>query len=305
MRRFTILALLALVAAACKDAAGPKSTSFSHGPTADLLNAPTLSILDALGAATPTTQFSVFGSSGGSVLPFQFLGPEFTLTQPTSITEIGGFLNNCKSSAFPECPGTLPLIVQIRPSTNGLPDGSSILASFTLSHDNDPLVISYESVAINVTLGPGSYFALFAPQGSDEGFLLAGASVPFSYQAGSVTMGVFNPITGTSSVEAQRGAVRILGAPATPQAAIQLLMDDVRTLVSEGMLSPGQGNGLLDKLTAAIPSLDRGRANAGCNQLDAFANQVNGLVRAGQLLSGAGQELIDAAKRIRTQIGCV
>jgi hypothetical protein len=81
-------------------------------------------------------------------------------------------------------------------------------------------------------------------------------------------------------------------------------MDDVRTLVSEGVLSRSQGDGLLAKLTAAIPSLDRGRTNAACNQLQAFVNQVSGLVRAKQLSAAAGQELIDAAKAVRSQAGC-
>src|SRR5262249_14609939 len=111
--------------------------------------------------------------------------------------------------------------------------------------------------------------------------------------------------TGTPSVDVNQGAVRILGALATPQAAIQLLMNDVGALVSEAELTRGQGNGLSNKLRAAIASLDRGSAKAGCNQLHAFGNQVRGLVRAGQLPVGAGQELIDAVERIRTQIGCL
>jgi hypothetical protein len=308
MRTFVILGLTALVAAACKDAAGPRDTAnLGRGLPADAVGTSTLSLLDALGAATPATQFSVFGSAGSSIVSFQFVGPEFILTQPTTITEIGGFVNNCKSfvAGVPQCPGTLPFTVQIRPSTNGIPDAATVLASFALSHDNDPVVISYESVATNLTLGPGSYFALFAPQESDGGFLLDNASDPFNYQAGSITLGFFNPTTGTSSVEANTGAVRILGALATPQAAIQLLMNDVGTLVSEGELTQGQGDGLLNKLSATISSLDRGVTKAGCNQLRAFVNQVHGLVRAGQLPIGAGQELIDAVERIRTQIDCL
>jgi hypothetical protein len=81
-------------------------------------------------------------------------------------------------------------------------------------------------------------------------------------------------------------------------------MVDVRTLVSEGVLKPGQRDGLLAKLAAAIPSLDGGRTNAACNQLQAFVNQVSGLVRAKQLSAAAGQELIDAAESVRSQIGC-
>ena len=308
MRTFVILGLTALVAAACKDAAGPRDTAnLGRGLTADVVGTTTLSLVDALGAATPATRFSVFGSSGLAILSFQFVGPEFILTQSTTITEIGGFVNNCDSidAGVPQCPGTLPFTVQIRPSKNGTPDSETVLASFALSHDDDPLVISYESVATSLTLGPGSYFALFAPQESDAGVLLGNASDPFNYQAGLITLGVFNPATGTSSAEANRGAVRILGAPATPQAAVQLLMNDVGTLVSEGELNHGQGNGLLNKLSATIASLDRGRTNAGCNQLGAFVNQVHGLVRAGQLPIEAGQELIDAVERIRTQINCL
>ena len=118
MRPFVILGLATLVAGACKDAAGPKDTaSLGRGLRADLFLGTTVSILDALGAATPTTQFSVFGAGGSSVLSFQFVGPEFVLTQPTTIMEIGGFLNNCKSfvAGVPQCPGTLPFVVQIRP----------------------------------------------------------------------------------------------------------------------------------------------------------------------------------------------
>ncbi|HYF40196.1 MAG TPA: hypothetical protein VD930_10940, partial [Gemmatimonadales bacterium] len=180
-----------------------------------------------------------------------------------------------------------------------------VLASFALSHDDDPLVISYESVAPNLTLGPGSYFALFAPQGSDAGSLLVSASDPFNYQAGSIRAGFFDPATGISSAEAHRGAVRVLGVRATPRAAIQLLMTDVRALVSEGELPKGWGKSLLNKLSTSIASLDRDRTTAGCNQLRAFVSQVSGLVRTGRLAIQSGHKLIDAAGRIRTQIKCV
>lgn len=308
MRRFVFLGLTALAAAACQDATGPTDTAdLGPGPRADLVGRSALSLVDALGAATPATQFSVFGSAGTSILSSQFVGPEFILTQPTTITEIGGFVNNCGSivAGSPQCPGTLPFTVQIRPSRNGIPDAATVLASFALSHDDDPLVISYESVAPNLTLGPGSYFAMFAPQGNDAGFLLGNASDPFRYQAGSIRFGIFDPGTGISSAETNMGAVRILAVRATPQAAIRLLMADVGTLVLKGELTKGRGDGLLNKLRATIASLDRGRTKAGCNQLRAFVNQVHGLVRAGRLPIGAGQELIDTVERVRAQIKCL
>jgi hypothetical protein len=307
MRRFVFLGLTALAATACQDVTAPTDTADpGPGPRAELVGRSALSLVDALGAATPATQFSVFGSGGTAILSSQFVGPQFILTRPTTITEIGGFVNNCGSivAGSPQCPGTIPFTVQIRPSRNGIPDPATVLASFTLSHDDDPLVISYESVVPNLTLGPGSYFAMFAPQGSDAGLLLVSASDPFTYQAGSITLGILDPSTGISSAEASAGAVRIVGARATPQAAIRLLMTDVRTLVLEGELTKGRGKGLLNKLRATIASLDRGRTKAGCNQLRAFVNQVYGLVSAGRLPIEAGQQLTDAVDRIRTQIDC-
>jgi hypothetical protein len=102
--------------------------------------------------------------------------------------------------------------VQIRPATTlGVPNASVLLASFVLSHDNDPLTVSFESVDVNLLLQPGSYFALFAPQGADQGFLLRQATIPFDYHAGSITEGVLNPLTSNASVSQQFAAVRILG----------------------------------------------------------------------------------------------
>jgi len=172
-----------------------------------------VSILDGLGAATPSTHFSVFGTAGSAIFSLQLTGPEFVLTEPTDIIEIGAFLNNCEVILFgvPQCPTTMPLTVQIRPVLNGSPDPGVVLASFTLSHDDNPLVISYESVAANFTLGPGSYFALFNAQGSDVGFLLSEATDPFNYQAGPINLGILFPSTGTSAASPGRGAVRILG----------------------------------------------------------------------------------------------
>ena len=174
----------------------------------------TISIVDSLAPATPTTQFSIFASGGVSLLFTQFVGPKFTLTQPTTLTEIGAFVNNCDSIILgvPQCPNTLPLTVQVRPATAlGVPDASTVLASFTLSHDNDPLIVRYESVAINLPLQPGSYFALFAPQGTDTGLLLSQATIPFGYLAGSIEEGVLNPLTSNAFVSTQFAAVRILG----------------------------------------------------------------------------------------------
>lgn len=165
-----------------------------------------ISILDNLGAATPGTQFSFGGA--GSIITTRFapVGPKFTLTQPTTLTEIGAFLN-CD---LPLCL-SLPFKVEIRPSINGLPDPFTVLATFELSDDNNPLVFSYESVAVDLLLQPGTYFAVFTPQGIDELLLLRTAIDPFVYEAELIDLSLVDLLSGVSIVFRERAAVRILG----------------------------------------------------------------------------------------------
>lgn len=173
-----------------------------------------VSILDSLGTATPATQFPLFESTGLGILDDNFIGPQFTLTQPTTLTEIGAFVNSrCifTDDDVALCSDPSPLIVQIRPALNGLPDPSTVLASFVLSHDNDPLVISYESVATNLLLQPGTYFALFVPQTNNVGLFLTTATSPFAYQAEVINIGALNPATQDAVVLQTFAAARILG----------------------------------------------------------------------------------------------
>ena len=151
-------------------------------------------------------QFSPSGSGGGSILTTQYQGPQFTLTQITMITEVGAFMNHFG-------PGTQPFRVVIVRSTNGVPDFSSVLGSFLLSSDGDLTRISYESAVMNLVLKPGSYFALFAPQGNDEGFILNSSG---SFLAGLLNMGSVDP-TGAVPAQAslQYAAVTVRGKQIT------------------------------------------------------------------------------------------
>jgi hypothetical protein len=146
-----------------------------------------LTVVDALVQATPQTKFSLPGSSGVSILPTQFIGPRFTLTQSAVLSEIGAFINLFPSS--PPCANPLPFVVQIRPVLGNSPDPNTIIASFTLSDDNDTSVFSYEFARMNLALPAGTYFAVFASQTCETGAVLASASDPFPYLAGSVPMG--------------------------------------------------------------------------------------------------------------------
>jgi hypothetical protein len=90
----------------------------------------------------------------------------------------------------------------------------------------------------------------------------------------------------------------------TAQGALTGLMDDVTVLQETGSLNGGNANALIAKLSAALASLNNGHTKPGCNQIQAFINQVNSLVTGGTLTAAQGQALIQAANAIMMQIPC-
>jgi hypothetical protein len=170
-------------------------------------------IVDTLGV-DPSTTFSVFGSGGQAVFTDQVIGPRFTLERRTRLTEIGAYLNNCEQIAQPErCRDTGPFTVQIRPEKNGVPDPDVVLATLVLSHDNDPFVVRYESVRPHIRpLRAGTYFALFAPQRTEDVGELLGTANSGAYTAGLVDLGYITP-AGAFDAGVIPAAVRILGVP--------------------------------------------------------------------------------------------
>lgn len=162
-------------------------------------------ILDTLGTAAPVTQFRGADNDGVSILPTQFVGPQFSLTQPTVLTEIGGFLNHAT--------GASPFTVRIHRSNDGVPDPQAVLTSWPLSDDSDPPIVSYETVAPDFVLEPGTYFALFSLPDGSEGYLLGGGSDPFPYRAGLATLGCMGVSCRNQAAFEGFAAVRILGKP--------------------------------------------------------------------------------------------
>ena len=182
-----------------------------------------VTVVDTLGIATTQSKFLLEGSGGTSILPTQFIGPRFTLTQSAVLSEIGGFINRFTPPS-PQCANPLPFEVQIRPQLGDSPDPNTVIASFTLSDDNDTSVWSYESVSVNLALPAGTYFAVFASPTCEVGAVLGQASLPFFYIAGSVPMGAVYthpcPMCQTFS-PSQFLAVRIL-ANCTVQISIDI-----------------------------------------------------------------------------------
>jgi hypothetical protein len=207
-----VICLTAIVLAVDKDKAIDIGGAVTGVFPQRLLPAPGQAFMQTNQMPTPVSalvdgmQFSTIGSGGFSILTTQYAGPQFTLTEITMITEIGAFMNHFG-------PGTQPFRVMIVRSTNGVPDPSGVFRTFLLSSDGDLAKISYESAAMNLVLRPGTYFALFAPQGNDEGFILASSG---SFLAGLLNLGSVDP-TGALPAQAslQYAAVTVRGKEIT------------------------------------------------------------------------------------------
>lgn len=102
------------------------------------------------------------------------------------------------------------------------------------------------------------------------------------------------PITNIGSVVTAMGTAP---PPESPREVLEGLMQEIYDLVPAD-LNYGQAVGLNDKLSAAIHSLYTGRDSVACRQLNAFLNQVSGLVKAGQLDPAIGQALTQIVKAV-------
>jgi probable HAF family extracellular repeat protein len=89
----------------------------------------------------------------------------------------------------------------------------------------------------------------------------------------------------------------------TPDAALAGLVGDVAALVGSGALSQAEGHALTVKLEAALSQLERDHTKAAGNQVGAFLNQVESLVRNGRLADADAQPLRNQAACVAAQLG--
>jgi hypothetical protein len=87
----------------------------------------------------------------------------------------------------------------------------------------------------------------------------------------------------------------------TPQERIQNLMVWVNVDAAAGILS--NGNSLTTKLDAALANLGGANTQAAINELKAFLNEVDTMVKTGRLPAAAAQPLLDGAEAITTTLG--
>lgn len=120
-------------------------------------------IVDGLGGFNPSIDYGRGGAGAYPIGNNQWVGPRFTLSAPTRITEVGGFVNVLQQGH--------PLEIQMRREIDPLPPPGypligpppgSLVSSFPLSNDNRPDSYHFETASPNLVLGPGTYYAFFA-----------------------------------------------------------------------------------------------------------------------------------------------
>ena len=170
-------------------------------------------VIDSIGDLPTDTRFKQPGSSGLRLDGHNSVGPEFTLTKATTITEIGAYVESCygmlRGQYVERCEPVPSISVDILPQLHDKPDLSTVIASYNLSNDNDRTLISYESVKIELTLEPGTYYAIF----NNPYKLMASASDPHEYRCKSVRMASVRKDPDAAFTSRQYLAVRILKKP--------------------------------------------------------------------------------------------
>jgi uncharacterized repeat protein (TIGR03803 family) len=84
----------------------------------------------------------------------------------------------------------------------------------------------------------------------------------------------------------------------TPQQATQAIIDAANALFAQGVLNKGQDNSLVKKLQHAINLMNAADNADAIDNLNAFINEVNGLLSAGIVSSSQAASLINAAQNV-------
>ena len=109
-------------------------------------------------------------------------------------------------------------------------------------------------------------------------------------------------VVGRTYLENDARAVLWTFVAFTPAAILDGIVATVEALVISSGIDKALGGALLSKMHAATRLLDQGKTEAVTGQLQAFINQVESLMKSGQLSPENGEALIDAARGVIAQI---
>lgn len=191
------------------------------------------------------------------------------------------------------------IIREVTPTLYVSPDGST-----TTVASSDSTSVVGQSVTFTATVvaaAPGSG----TPSGTvtfwDGSTELGTATLDANGQATFTTSGLslgIHTITVSYSGSADFNASVSLAISQTVLSSKQeagVIVDQVNALTAAGIVNKGDGNALVSKLSNAIASLNRGSTTSGINQLNAFINQVQALVKGHKLDATDAQTLINSA----------
>jgi HYR domain/Immunoglobulin domain/FIMAH domain len=241
--------------------------------------------------ASGTGPFTFVWKKGSTVLHTGDLGGRVTITSTSTTSSLT--ISNVQSTDA----GTYSV------ETTGA--CGTATQSATLALDSTPPTITCPSnITVQPTCPSGAVVTYTAPVGVDNcpGAMTtrtAGLASGSVFPIGTTT--VTYTVTDTSGNSA---SCSFTVTVKTPAAAIQDLINSVQALINQGVLNQSNGQGLINKLQAALNDLNSGNTARACDDLDSFIDKVQGYIQHGTLTSAQGQPLIDSARHIKNTLGC-
>jgi len=241
--------------------------------------------------ASGTGPFTFVWKKGATVLHTGDLGGRVTITSSSTTSTLT--ISNVQSTDA----GTYSV------ETTG--SCGTATQSATLALDSTPPTITCPSnITVEPTCPSGAVVTYTTPVGTDN---CSGATTvrTAGLASGSVfpigTTTVTYTVTDTSGNSA---SCSFTVTVETPQAAIQDLINRVQALINQGALNQQNGQGLINKLQAALDDLNNGNTGKACDELDSFIDKVQGYIQHGTLTPAQGQPLIDSARHVKNTLGC-
>jgi hypothetical protein len=182
------------------------------------------------------------------------------------------------------------------------PPTTELAVSPSRLYVGSPAIATFSSVADPSAADTAAGFVYAfdcAGDGTFDGPASSAAAQPCAYAGAGVP-------TIHSRIQDKDGGFRDYTAAVTvltPRQGIVGAMQSVADLWSAGFLSTGEAGSLTAKLDAALTQRDNGNAGAAVNQLNAFLNELDALVRSGRLAASVAQPIADETRLIVVAFG--